>query len=51
MNASFSPYLGASFDLSSAEPALLAEIAEQMCEDARRYSMTLPQRCVNGESG
>ncbi len=37
VNASFSPYLGPSFELSPAEPALLAELADQMHEDARAY--------------
>lgn len=37
VNASFSPYLGPSFGLSTAEPALLAELADQMHEDARSY--------------
>lgn len=37
VNASFSPYLGPGFDLAPAEPALLAELADQMHEEARGY--------------
>lgn len=37
VNASFSPYLGQGFELSAAEPALLAELADQMHEEARSY--------------
>ena len=37
VNASFSPYLASSFDLSPAEPVLLAELADQMHDEARGY--------------